>query len=311
MEGKSNTYNYLIITALGVHVIGAILFILAMISVLYVSDLHTQLTKIIDSRLLLLFYVFLGCWFSTIFIKSFLDLYEKHLKIKHRTLIDERLVYFIKNTYIYIIFIIGVFVLLSASISVIPLLATGGFLAVVVGLASQKILGDIFSGTIIAADQPFREGDRVMINEILGDVVAIGPWSVRIKTLDNKLMIIPNNVITGNIMTNYVLPDYRLSIRIKIRVAYGSDLDHVKWVLLRVAYDAAEAGMVLRDPAPSVYFLEFGESSMNFLLDVNAKRYDVIWTVTDQINSRIYSAFLKEGIEIPFPQMDIHMGKKL
>jgi small-conductance mechanosensitive channel len=142
----------------------------------------------------------------------------------------------------------------------------------------------------------------------IGDVVNVGPRSTRIMTLDNQLVTIPNSTITSSVVTNFALPDARLKVRIPISVAYGTDVERVKQILFDIALEAAgKSDLILRDPAPEVFFLEFGESSLNFQIIVWTYDFSRVWNVKDEMNTRIARRFADEGIEIPFRQVDIHI----
>src|SRR5208337_4708304 len=137
--------------------------------------------------------------------------------------------------------------------------------------------------------------------------VCIGPRSTRLKTLDHQIVTIPNSKITSNIVVNFAMPDIKMKVRVPFSGAYGSDMARVKKILLEIAYEAVEkTPWVLPDPAPSVYFLEFGESSLNGQLILWTNNYDNSWDVQDYVNSRIDERFREERIEIPFRQVDIH-----
>jgi small-conductance mechanosensitive channel len=166
-------------------------------------------------------------------------------------------------------------------------------------------------GAIIAIDKPFRIGDRIRIDTFFGDVVALGPRSTRIRTLDNKMVTIPNATVTKGVVINYAMPNNTLKIRIPFSVAYGSDMERVTEILLEIAREAAEkTSWVITDPAPCVYFREFGESSLNGQLTLWANNYDYEWEVQDWVNRRIVSRFREEQIEMPFRQVDIWMRSK-
>jgi small-conductance mechanosensitive channel len=139
-------------------------------------------------------------------------------------------------------------------------------------------------------------------------VLSVGTRRTRIKTLDYQIVTIPNNKLTTNIITNYSEPDPKLRITIPVSVAYGTDPRRVKTILLEVAHAAIQdTDYLLEDPAPTVFFTEFADSSLNFILRVWARKYNLPEEVRDAINCRIAERFEKEGIEIPFPQMDVHM----
>jgi len=153
-------------------------------------------------------------------------------------------------------------------------------------------------------------GDRIKIDTYLGDVVSVGPRSSRLQTLDYQLVTIPNSKIANSVIINYALPEVRLKIKMPVSVAYGSDVKRVKQILIEIADEAVHSSAcVLSYPPPSVYFLEFAESSLNFTLVVWAKAFNMAWDVQDFINTRIDERFAEEGIEIPFNQMDVHIRK--
>jgi small-conductance mechanosensitive channel len=110
------------------------------------------------------------------------------------------------------------------------------------------------------------------------------------------------------VVVNYAQPDTTLKVRIPFSVAYGTDMPRLKKILLEIAREAAhKTPWVLSDPAPSVYFLEFGESSLNGQLILWTNNYDNAWDVQDYVNSRIDERFKRESIEIPFRQVDVWM----
>jgi small-conductance mechanosensitive channel len=151
-------------------------------------------------------------------------------------------------------------------------------------------------------------GDRVRIDTFFGDVVALGPRSTRLKTMDNQIVTIPNATITSGVIINYSMPDPTLKVRIPFSVAYGSDMDRVTEILLAISREAAEkTSWVITDPAPSVYFREFGESGLKGQLTLWTNNYDHEWEVQDWVNRRIACRFREEKIEMPFRQVDIWM----
>jgi small-conductance mechanosensitive channel len=177
-----------------------------------------------------------------------------------------------------------------------------------VALAAQDIISNFFGGAVILMDKPFAVNDRIKIDTYLGDVLSIGPRSTRIKTMDHQMITIPNSKVASSVIINYAMPDVKLKIKVPISVAYGSDVKRVKEILLEIAGEAAaRSECVLSDPAPTVYFLEFGASSLDFMLVIWARAFNMAWDVQDYVNTRVCERFTEEGIEIPFPQMDVHM----
>jgi small-conductance mechanosensitive channel len=163
------------------------------------------------------------------------------------------------------------------------------------------------SGFTIMLDRPFRIGDRIqLVGGQIGDVTDIGLRSTKIKTLDNQLLIIPNSDLCNTMLTNQAFPDSRVKGRVNIGVAYGSDVDQVKQVLLDVAGEVAE---VLTTPAPEAYFVSFGESALNMALFFWVEEYSTLFAITDKINTLIIKRFSEFSIEIPFPTRTVNMLK--
>jgi small-conductance mechanosensitive channel len=248
-------------------------------------------------------FILLGAWISSVFCQNLIRTYGT--AIAERTETDlNRLVPTLLISVRYLIWFVAFLLLLANfSIDITALLAAAGIAGIALALAAQDILSNFLGGAIIAFDKPFRVGDRIRIDTFFGDVVIIGGRSTRIKTLDNKIVTIPNSTITKGVVTNYSQPDSTLKIRIPFSVAYGSDLDRVTAILLAIARETAEkTPWVL---APSVYFREFGESSLNGQLILWTNNYDYEWEVRDYVNRRILSRFREEKIEIPFRQVDV------
>jgi small-conductance mechanosensitive channel len=195
-------------------------------------------------------------------------------------------------------------------IDITPFLAGAGIGALAIALAAKEILSNFLGGLIIAIDKPFRIDDRVKIDTFSGDVMSIGPRSTRIKTTDNQIVTVPNSTATSSVVVNYTQPDSNMKVRIPFSVAYGSDTEKVTEILLAIAREAAEkTSWVLTDPAPSAYFLELGESSLNGHLILWTNNYTYESDVKDYVIRRIVRRFHEENIEIPFRQVDLWMRK--
>jgi small-conductance mechanosensitive channel len=235
--------------------------------------------------------------------------YGATLAEKTGTDINDRVFPLLEIVVKYLIWFAALLLLLdNFEIDITPILAGAGIAGIAIALAAQDILSNFFGGAIITVDQPFKIGDRIMFENHFGDIISIGPRSTRLKTLDNLIVTIPNSKLTSNIVINYAQPDVKMKVRIPFSVAYGSDIQRVKEILMEIAAEAAEkTSWVLKDPAPSVYFLEFAESSLNGQLIVWTNNYDNSWDVKDFINSQIDEQFKNRNIEIPFRQVDLHI----
>jgi MscS family membrane protein len=257
------------------------------------------------------FFILIGAWIVSSFSYSLLRTYGSVVAKKTETDLDDRLLPLLEIVTKYLIWFAALLlVLANFSINITPLLAGAGIAGIALALAAQDILGNFFGGAIITMDKPFQIGDRIQFDNFFGDIVSIGPRSTRLRTLDHQIVIIPNSKITSNVVVNYAQPDIKMKVRIPFSVAYGTDMPRVKQILLGIAHEAAEkTPWVITDLAPSVYFLEFGESSLNGQLILWTNNYDNSWDVQDYVNTRIDERFRMEGIEIPFRQVDIRMRR--
>jgi MscS family membrane protein len=238
-----------------------------------------------------------------------ISFYGRMIAGKTETDLDDRIIGLLEIGMKYIIWFIALLLILSTlEIDITPLIAGAGIVGLAFALAAQDIISNFFGGAMIMVDKPFKLGDRIQIDTFIGDVVNVGPRSTRLQTLDYQLVTVPNSKMATSVIINYALPEARLKIKIPISVAYGSDVAKVKTILLEIGNEAAaRSEYVLDNPAPSVYFLQFGESSLNFTLVVWARTFGLIWEVQDFINTRVEERFREAGIEIPFPQMDVNL----
>ncbi len=255
------------------------------------------------------FFILIGAWIASSFSYNLLRTYGSVVAEKTETDFDDRLLPLLEIVAKYVIWFAALLMILANfDIDITPLLAGAGIAGLALALAAQDIISNFFGGAIITMDKPFTIGDRVKFDNFFGDIVSIGPRSTRLKTLDNQIVTIPNSKITSNVVVNYAQPDIKMKVRISFSVAYGTDMPRVKKILLEIAREASEkTPWVLSDPGPSVYFLEFGESSLNGQLIVWTNNYDNSWDVQDYVNSRIDERFRNERIEIPFRQVDVRM----
>ena len=179
-----------------------------------------------------------------------------------------------------------------------------GVLGIGVGFGLQQAVGDMFAGLIIIFSRPIKEGDRVLIDEIEGTVLQIKLLHTVVNTVTHETIIIPNSKITGNTMHNYSYDDVSILLCTPVQVSYGSDLDQVGEVLLEIAqrnpwaYDG-------RDHRYRVW--SFGDSGITvnlctWIRDAHERVPALSWT-----NLEIWRAFRMHGIEIPFPQVDLHV----
>ncbi len=200
----------------------------------------------------------------------------------------------------------AIFLFLSLwKINVTPLLASAGIAGVAVALAAKETLSNFFGGITILLDQPYRVGDFIILDSgERGQVAEIGLRSTRILTRDDVQISIPNSIITNTKVINESAPEPRFRVRIKVGVAYGTDVDQVEEVLLTVARDNA---LVVPEPEPRVRFRTFGDSSLDFELLCWAHKPHDKGKLIHELNRGIYKAFDQARIVIPFPQRDVYV----
>jgi potassium efflux system protein len=168
----------------------------------------------------------------------------------------------------------------------------------------QEIFANFVSGIIILLERPVRVGDIVTVGEIEGRVTKLRMRATTIMDWNRRELLVPNKeFITGNVI-NWTLSDPVTRIVIPVGIAYGSDTRLAHELLLKAARDCA---LVLRDPAPMAVFRSFGESSLDFELRVFLANRDMWPEVTDQMHTGIDDEFRAAGIEISFPQRDLHI----
>ncbi len=196
-----------------------------------------------------------------------------------------------------VVIIIGILGVPTAS--VITVIASAG---VAIGLALQGALSNIAGGIMILILRPFRVGDFVDMSGNSGTVTDIGIFYTTLTTGDNKVITIPNGTVMGDEIINYSVKDTR-RVDLVFSVAYGTDVDRVKAILLD---EASKHELVLTDPAPFARLTKQNDSSLDFTLRVWTKAGDY-WTVNFDLLERLNNRIEKEGIEVPFNQLDVHV----
>jgi small-conductance mechanosensitive channel len=210
-----------------------------------------------------------------------------------------------------VVLIVGVLVVLSSlGIQITPILTALGVGGLAVALALQDTLSNLFAGMHLLADKPIRVGDYVKLSEgVEGFVVDVGWRSTRIRMLENNIVVLPNAKVAQSVITNYDLPDPRLTLALRVGVDYASDPDHVEAVLADEATRAiGEVPGLLADPKPAARFIPgFGESSLNFTVVCQVATFVDQFAVQHELRKRIFRRLRAEGIAIPFPVRTVHL----
>ena len=172
------------------------------------------------------------------------------------------------------------------------------------GFGLQEIFANFVSGLILLFERPIRIGDTVTVGNINGDVTRIRIRATTIRDWDRKELVIPNKeFVTGQVI-NWTLSDPILRLIVPVGIAYGSNTDLAEELLHKVARENKHA---LEDPQPRVFFLGFGDSSLNFELRVFVPSIDYLLKTRHELHKAIDAEFRKANIEIAFPQRDIHV----
>jgi small-conductance mechanosensitive channel len=190
-------------------------------------------------------------------------------------------------------------------VDVSGLVTTLGIASLAIALAAQNTLSDTISGFTIMMDRPFRIGDRIEIQDLntWGDVVDIGLRSSRVRTRDNRMVVVPNSVIGKSLVVNHAYPNTQYRIQVHIGIAYGSDIEIARNVMIE-AVQGVE-GVLANRPVEAL-FLEFGPSALLFRVRWWINSYEDTRRMFDRVNSSLYHALNEAGIEIPFPQQVVY-----
>ncbi|GLT14965.1 small-conductance mechanosensitive channel MscS [Vibrio algivorus] len=259
------------------------------------SDLFVQYGVNIISALIILF-------IGNIVVKAISNSVSKVLEKKQ---MDPAVVHFIGSLVRYLLFVIVLIAALGrVGVQTASVVAVIGAAGLAVGLALQGSLSNFAAGVLIVAFRPFKAGDYVEINGVAGSVESIQIFQTILTTPDNKMIVVPNSGVIGGAITNYSRHATR-RIDYVIGVSYKADLKKTKEVITRVL--EAETRL-LQTPAPTVGVVALADSSVNFVVRPWVKTDDY-WAVYFDLLQAIKEGLDEAGIEIPFPQMDVHLNK--
>ena len=191
-------------------------------------------------------------------------------------------------------------------INLTAVLGVAGIAGLALSLAAQDTLSDVIAGYTILIDRPFRVGDRIEITDLgtWGDVVEIGGRTTRIRTRDNRLVIVPNSTIATSQVVNYTFPDPTYRIQMDIGIGYGQDIERVRQTIVDTV--RAVRGVLPDKPVDALYN-EMGESAMMFRVRWWIQSYEDTRQFYDRVNTALQNALDKAGIESPFTTYDIHL----
>jgi len=201
------------------------------------------------------------------------------------------------------------FIFLSWDININGILASAGVLGVVLGLAAKDTVANFFAGIFLMADSPYKEGDYILLDTgERGYVKSMGLRSTRFMTRDDIEITIPNSVIAASKIVNESGgPGEKERVRITLHVAYESDIDEVKALLISIALGNKN---VLKTPEPRVRFREFADHGLKLQLLFWIHKPEIRGRTVDVVNTEIYKQFSQNNISIPYPTMNVILPRK-
>jgi small-conductance mechanosensitive channel len=205
----------------------------------------------------------------------------------------------------YAMVIAGLFVALAAAgFEVSQLAIVVGALSVGIGFGLQNVVNNFVSGLILMFERPIQPGDVVEVSGTSGKVREIGMRATTLSTFEGADVVVPNGMLLNEKLINWTLSDMDRRIDVNVGVAYGSDPRRVLDLLLEVT---AAAPGIATEPAPTVLFSGFGPSSLDFGIRAWTNNFGDWVKIRSDLNVRVYDALVAAGIQIPFPQHDVHV----
>jgi small-conductance mechanosensitive channel/DNA-binding HxlR family transcriptional regulator len=203
-----------------------------------------------------------------------------------------------------LIFVGFLLALVSLGIDLRNITIIGGALGVGIGFGLQGIVNNFVSGLILLFERPIKVGDWVQLGDQWGEISKIGLRATVVKTFDRSEVVVPNSDLVTNQVTNWTLSDRFMRITIPVGVIYGSDVPLVMQTLKECADDSP---MVVSNPTPQILFMGFGDSSLDFQVRVWIHDVNNMFAVRSELHQEIDRRFRESGIEIAFPQRDLHL----
>jgi len=246
------------------------------------------------------FFLFIGIYVIILFIESLLAdcLFPLRRRVPPPALLRD----IIRWTLGVLVFFVLLRVMLKIDLS--PIFFTSAAVTLVVGLALQDLLSNLFSGITLNMERPFRTGDWVMAGSETGEVVETTWRATRIKTLDGDFVVIPNSTISKEQIVNYHAPSRLHASHIKVGVSYEVPPSKVKEVMREAAL---QTDGVLKEHSPAVWLTDFGDFSITYEMKFWIDNYQLHNQIEGEVRTRIWYAFRRNGISIPFPIRNVYM----
>ncbi|WP_299714510.1 mechanosensitive ion channel domain-containing protein [uncultured Tenacibaculum sp.] len=245
---------------------------------------------------------------TVIFLASFLlKIFKRYVKGKLQAQDKNKFdtVFSFGKWLLYII--IFLVTLQSSGVQITAVFAASTALLIGVGLALQTFFQDIISGIFIIMDQSVHVGDYIEIDGKVGRVIDIKLRTTRAVTIENKVLVIPNHLYLKNSLYNWTQNGSKTKSSVNVGVAYGTDVQLVKKLLLQTANEHQN---ILKNPEPVVLFKDFGDSSLDFEIIFTIHNSFQLAIIQSDLRFRIEELFREHDINIPFPQRDVHLYTK-
>lgn len=251
-------------------------------------------------KIIMILYIILGAYLVSNIVHALIQWYSNDIAPRTESKLDDQLMPFLDKVDRIVIFTIALLMILDRlGYQITPVLASLGVAGIAVAFAAQETLSNVFGAFSILTDRPFKIGDRIELSNLeIGDVVDIGVRSTRLKTMDNRIIIMPNAVISKGKIINYSEPDQRVRFTVKVSISYKSDIDRAVSTMTDIAGNTEG---VLHQPSPRAYVIALSSYSIDLILHVWVNDYKLEFEVPDHIYREIIKRFKDENIEIPYP----------
>lgn len=300
-EKTETMVDDLVVHSLGTPLTLLAFFIPFFFAINHLIVMYPQYQWIADANILYSAYIIVGTWIVATFADDFLRTYGTALAETTQTDLDDRIVEILQKIGKYFIWFVGILYILSLyNVNVTPLIAGAGIVGIAIALAAQDLFSNFFGGAVIITDQPFKVGDRVLINDVIGDVIHIGPRSTRLLTLDKDVVSMPNTKIATSVIHNYSLPNPQVRIQIPVTVPCTEDIARIKGILGEICTDAVKdrPDIFTKNPVPTIYLVKMDKATMTFQINVYASGFLFNTVIQDYMNVHIIERFKKEKIPI-------------
>jgi MscS family membrane protein len=270
-----------------------------------IPEVQTQFDKWDGAQNAIL--VITGTWILASLVKAVVREYGQPLAERTDTDIDERIVGLLDLTAVYLIWTAGILIALrEVGIEVTAFIASLGIVGLAVALAARTVLSNVLAGITLTADRNFRVGDRIQVGDYIGDVLEINLHKTVIRTRDNEIVLIPNDVLGKEVITNHMLPEQVTRIEMTIGIAYDADLDKATAILQEIL---RHSDRIYSDPEPEVNVAALGDNAVVLQMLAWIDRPRGKRSVRDTVYRSALAHFAEAGIDIPFPQRTLHFSR--